>query len=551
MKKISELQTREDLALYLAIPLQKLTYILYKNKPDSYYSTFEIPKKNGEPRQIHAPFGDLKQLQKKLAQKLWNVHREFVEENQIQDNISHAFQKEKSILTNANIHKNKKYVLNLDLKDFFDHFHFGRVRGFFMKNKNFELPVEIATMLAQLTCYQGKLPQGAPTSPVMTNLICNILDMRLLNIAKKYRVVYTRYADDLTFSTNDKKFVENQERFIKQIRKEIENFGFEINDKKTRLLFRDSRQEVTGLVVNKKISVNREYCKRTRAMADAFYRHGTFEICSEEGSINQLEGRFSFINQIDCYNNKNDLKQKHTFWTLNTRERQYQKFLFYKYFYANSKPLIMTEGKTDIAYLKAALKKYYKEYPELIKNQNDKFEFQVSFLRRSSRLKYFLGIQKDGADTMKNIYNFYSGKNNTLKLYEWFAQNSCIKSPKPVIFIFDNEQVSDRPLRKFLNYINNKSLLENRNYNHIQDNLYVLTNPLVNGNKECEIEDLFDNTVLSHTMGGKTFSRKDTDNEKYYGKAIFSQYIEKQYDNIDFSNFKPMLEDIKAIVTGI
>ena len=180
-----------------------------------------------------------------------------------------------------------------------------------------------------------------------------------------------------------------------------------------------------------------------------------------------------------------------------------------------------------------------------------KFEFQVSFLRRSSRLKYFLGIQKDGADTMKNIYNFYSGKNNTLKLYEWFAQNSCIKSQKPVIFIFDNEQVSDRPLRKFLNYINNKSLLENRNYNHIQDNLYVLTNALVNGNKECEIEDLFDNTVLSHTMGGKIFSRKDTDNEKYYGKAIFSQYIEKQYENIDFSNFKPMLEDIKAIVTGI
>lgn len=236
MKKISELLTREDLALYLAIPLQKLTYILYKNKPDSYYSTFEIPKKNGEPRQIHAPSGDLKQLQKKLAQKLWSVHREFIEENQIQDNISHAFQKEKSILTNASIHKNKRYVLNLDLKDFFDHFHFGRVRGFFMKNKNFELPVEIATMLAQLTCYQGKLPQGAPTSPVITNLICNILDMRLLNIAKKYRVVYTRYAD-------------------------------------------------------------------------AFYRHGTFEICSEEGSINQLEGRFSFINQIDCYNNKNDLEQ--------------------------------------------------------------------------------------------------------------------------------------------------------------------------------------------------------------------------------------------------
>ena len=239
MKKLKELQTREDLALYLAIPLQKLTYILYKSKPDSYYDTFEIPKKNGESRQIHAPSGDLK----------------------------HAFQKGKSIITNANIHRNKRYVLNLDLKDFFDHFHFGRVRGFFMKNKNFELPVEIATMIAQLTCYEGKLPQGAPTSPIITNLVCNILDMRLLKIAKKYRVVYTRYADDMTFSTNDKKFLENQENFMKSIKKEIESFGFEINDKKTRLLFCDSRQEVTGLVVNKKISVNREYCKRTRAMA--------------------------------------------------------------------------------------------------------------------------------------------------------------------------------------------------------------------------------------------------------------------------------------------
>lgn len=121
-----------------------------------------------------------------------------------------------------------------------------------MKNKNFELPVEIATMIAQLTCYEGKLPQGAPTSPIITNLVCNILDMRLLKIAKKYRVVYTRYADDMTFSTNDKKFLENQENFMKSIKKEIESFGFEINDKKTRLLFCDSRQEVTGLVVNKK-----------------------------------------------------------------------------------------------------------------------------------------------------------------------------------------------------------------------------------------------------------------------------------------------------------
>lgn len=531
MREFRDIQTREQLALFLAIPLQKLTYILYVKKPDSYYYSFEIPKKDGEPRQINAPEGDLKQLQKKLADKLWIIQREFIEQNEIHADISHAFEKKKGIITNASVHQNKRYVLNLDLKNFFEHFHFGRVRGFFSKNRNFELPIEIATIIAQLTCYQGKLPQGAPTSPIITNLICNILDMRLVKIAKKYKLDYTRYADDMTFSTNDKKFIDNSEVFIAKIKKEIEKFGFEINEKKTRLVFHDSRQEVTGLVVNEKISVNREYCKKTRAMADALYKQGTFQIDGEDGTINQLEGRFSFINQIDCYNNKNDKMQKHTFWTLNAREKQYQKFLFFKYFYANSKPLIVTEGKTDVVYLKAALKKYYQEYPALIKKIDGQFEFQVSFLRRTPRLEYFLGIQQDGADTMKNIYNFYSGKNAAPKLYTWFLQNSNVSAKNPVILIFDNEQISNKPLKKFLGYLSKKDVLKEKSYSRIQDNLYLLTNLLIDGKPECEIEDLFDESVRSHIIEGKTFSReKDYDTGQHYGKAIFSQYIAKHYD---------------------
>ena len=153
------------------------------------------------------------------------------------------------------------------MENFFDSFHFGRVRGFFLKNRDYQFADEVVATIANLCCYKGKLPQGAPSSPIITNLISNVMDMRLLKIAKKYKLDYTRYADDLTFSTNDRKFLEIQEQFYQEVAKEIESSGFKINDKKTRLQFRDSRQEVTGVIVNKKLNVNRDYYKRTRAMA--------------------------------------------------------------------------------------------------------------------------------------------------------------------------------------------------------------------------------------------------------------------------------------------
>ena len=149
-------------------------------------------------------------------------------------NISHAFEKRKSIITNARIHRNKRYVINLDLENFFDSFHFGRVLGYFEKNKNFMLPHEVAVALTQLVCYQKHLPQGAPTSPIITNLICQILDFRLLKIAKKYKLNFTRYADDLTFSTNDKKFLDLKEHFFKEITTDILRAGFSVNNRKTR-----------------------------------------------------------------------------------------------------------------------------------------------------------------------------------------------------------------------------------------------------------------------------------------------------------------------------
>ena len=202
MIKLKNVKNRKEFAEFIGVPLQKLTYVLYIAKIDNLYTSFQIPKRSGGVRTINAPQKDLLDMQKKLA-KLLATHKSIVqEENHIKLNISHGFEKNRSIITNAKIHRNKRFVFNVDIENFFDSFHFGRVKGYFEKNNNFELPSEVATIIAQLCCYKGVLPQGAPTSPIITNLICNILDIRLLKLGKKHNLDYSRYADDLTFSTN-------------------------------------------------------------------------------------------------------------------------------------------------------------------------------------------------------------------------------------------------------------------------------------------------------------------------------------------------------------
>lgn len=557
MNTIDNIKTRNELADFLKIPRKKLSYILYIKGTDSLYTSFDISKKSGDSRHIHAPQKDLKLIQKKLANALYIHQTEIWKKNNTNPNISHAFQKGRSYITNAKIHRNKRFVINVDLENFFDCFHFGRVRGYFLKNSNFQLPAEVATVIAQLTCYQGKLPQGAPSSPIITNLICNILDIRLLKLAKKYKLNYTRYADDLTFSTNDFKFSRKEAIFFEELEKEIINAGFKINKKKTRVQYRDSRQEVTGIIVNKKLHVNRDYYKKTRAMAYQLYKTGEYFIEKEEkGTINQLEGRFSFINQLEWYNKLNLNIKKPRFENLNGREKEYSKFIFYKYFFANPKPLIVTEGKTDITYLKAALKNLWREYPELVnRDENGHLEYKIAFLKKSRRLSYLLNLKKDGADTMNNIYQFFSDRGgekypNYVKLFKELGDRSPMN---PVILLFDNELSNkNKPVCKFVkNKISDgeKEQLNSNMWIQMIENLYLLITPLIDGEKESDIEMLFNKNTLSHEIDGKKFSKQGNyDENQFYGKEIFSQYIMKNYESIDFSRFKPLLDNIKMIL---
>ena len=141
----------------------------------------------------------------------------------------------------------------------------------------------IATLIAQIACYKNSLPQGSPCSPVITNLISHALDVRLAKLARKNSCTYTRYADDITFSTNKRIFPsdiatdENGVIFIsKKLSSEINRAGFTINETKTRLQYKDSRQDVTGIIVNKTINTKVECWKLARAQCNFLFKNGRF-----------------------------------------------------------------------------------------------------------------------------------------------------------------------------------------------------------------------------------------------------------------------------------
>lgn len=558
MSDINTIQSKEDLLKLIKVEKKEITYLLYKLGIDNCYSKFEIPKKNGKARVIYAPNKKLKYIQRGIAYNLCLYMRN--SGNISKDNISHGFNKGLSFITNADVHKNRKYILNYDLRDFFDQFNYGRVLGFFEKNRDFQYPRELAVLMSQLVCYKGKLPQGAPTSPVISNLIFNIVDLRILKLARKYKLNYTRYADDLTFSTNDKKIVDRYDKFTIELTNLITKSGFFINDKKTSFYYYSSNQEVTGLTVNKKVRVNRTYYVKTRAMANNQYKNGRFYLQDgTEGTISQLEGRFAFINQVEKYNNIHDsVTKKHDYNSLNSREKAYREFLFYKKFYMGEYPLLITEGKTDIRYIKAAIKSLKKNGSIDTKGLKIDDISQIRFYKRTKQDAYFFGIEKDGADSLGKLFPYYMGKNNMPNIMERLVRISN-KNPKhPVILLFDNELGSkDKPIKKIVKLLNSKNgKIENRLatewFCHVKYNLYIMVVPNISKKgefqKEWDIECLFDEKTCSKVINGKRFIKEDSyDIENFYGKDIFSKYILSDYENVDFSGFVELFKVIDNI----
>ncbi len=278
-EKLKKSQSLSDLAHLLGFSPKAVSYILYKIPEENKYTEFTIPKIHGGERVIKAPTDKLKLLQKRLADLLYECYNEINKNNK---SISHGFLKDHSISTNAINHKNKRHVFNVDLLNFFPSINFGRVYGFFIKNNHFALHHKVATVIAQIACHNNELPQGSPCSPIISNLIGHLLDIRMVRLAKKAKCTYSRYADDLTFSTNKKDFPSQialnteSNHWIAgdTLKKEIEKVGFYINDDKTNMQYRTSRQTTTGLVVNEIVNIKKEYYKNARSMCHSLFQSG-------------------------------------------------------------------------------------------------------------------------------------------------------------------------------------------------------------------------------------------------------------------------------------
>lgn len=266
----------DDVAVSLEVSAGYLYYLIRQIEDGRQYTTVEIHKRTGGTRQLRVPSPALKSIQRKLRQILESVY--------IPRHSTHGFVKGRSILTNARAHlkyRKRTYVLNVDIKDFFPTIPLARVRHVLMSHP-FRRPPQVATLIARLCCSADQLPQGAPTSPILSNMICINLDRELQGFARDHGCFYTRYADDLTFSTTRKSMprsvIEEDDKgqFVlgNGLSSLIERQGFTINDQKIKLQTIARRQEVTGIIVNEIANVPRWYLNQIRAMLHAWEKYG-------------------------------------------------------------------------------------------------------------------------------------------------------------------------------------------------------------------------------------------------------------------------------------
>ncbi|MBU9714108.1 reverse transcriptase domain-containing protein [Evansella tamaricis] len=261
--EFQNLHSFSDIANLLEIPIE----VLWKNVVDKKkYHSLKIPKKQSDKfRIINKPSKNLNIIQKKFNYILSLVYKS-------SHSTSHGFEKHKSIRTNAICHLNRQLVLNLDLEEFFSSIIFPRVRAMFMTY--FKFNNEVATTLANICCdNNNKLPQGAATSPIVSNIIAYKLDKQLSRLARTNGCIYSRYADDITLSTNNKKFrfeIFNGNDGVKEVGEKVKQIiqsnGFKINSSKTRICENSKAQYVTGVKVNSKLNVNRTYVRRIRSI---------------------------------------------------------------------------------------------------------------------------------------------------------------------------------------------------------------------------------------------------------------------------------------------
>lgn len=611
LKSFQECSTLADLASLLGIKPSALSYILYKIPEKDRYTKFTIPKRTGGLRTIQAPNKKLKMVQKRLLELLQDCEKEISDRRKFKKSVSHAFKTGHSISTNAAPHTFRRYVFNIDLENFFPSINFGRVRGYFIKNKDYKLNPRISTIIAQIACHENCLPQGSPCSPIISDLITKTLDSRLVKFSKNNGCEYSRYADDITFSTNLKRFPKkiaksslfnsSSWRIESPLLKIIEDSGFKINNSKTRMQYKESRQAVTGLIVNNGVNVPKEYYRQSKAMCFQLLKTGAYFIPNdayqkttgkitiknlkeifhwllscfmssqrsesnsddtateiperESGSIQQLEGRLSYIYSIKRKEAsrggpQESKKERHLLdkgkSAIEEMTPAYQKiysdFLFYKNFYAIEKPTLMCEGHTDETYLKCAIPRLSSKFPELIASDKGKIKANLHFYHHTNTTRELL-IRAEGT----------SGQAALILNYKKFRAKISAPQPKsPLIILCDNDSGVDCIIKHLPQHLRTGNALTNKDqdFYHLFEHVYLVLTPRRQQEADSKIEYLFEEKLLKTPIGGKTFNHENSmfNPNTEIGKKEFSEYVRRNQASINFDGFSSLLERIQRVI---
>jgi len=295
-----------ELANAIGIPLKELRFLSFNRKVStvSHYRKFYIPKKSGGKRLISAPMPRLKQVQYWLLENIFNkiaVHP-----------AVHGFALERSIISNAQPHVGKAVVVNVDVKDFFPSIHYKRVKGLLQQLGFAEkIAVIVALLCTEAVTEEVEidgrnyfvqkgnrvLPQGAPTSPAITNILCYKLDKRLQGLATQTQCSFTRYADDITFSFNNE--TANAQQLVWRIKKVLADEGFTVHPDKVRIMRKGACQEVTGVVVNEKLGISRKKLRQFRAVLHQLKTKNAAELKWGHGNLaSAVTGYANFVKMI-------------------------------------------------------------------------------------------------------------------------------------------------------------------------------------------------------------------------------------------------------------
>jgi RNA-directed DNA polymerase len=332
----------------------------------------------------------------------------------------------------------------------------------------------------------------------------------------------------------------------------IERTGFRINEKKTHQMYRNSRQDVTGLVVNKKINVRWEYRHTVRAMVHSLVKTGTFQILGlthrngqailekRPGTLNELHGMLGFIDSIDVYN------KTHTSDTVSdersSNEKVYREFLIYTTFYAARAPVVICEGETDNVYLTHAIRSLAVEFPDLAEVMPDlKVRLKVRLYKYPRTSTARLLDLKDGGNSVLSKF-----------IAAYTKETRSFTGPglkEPVVILYDND-TGAKSVRNAIKNVSKVMPTGTEPFVHVIKNLYAVPTPFGPATTPSRIEDFFDASLKGTVIEGKTFNPdNDFDKDKHYSKKVFAhKVVRPKADTIDFSGFRPLLTNLTAAI---